>query len=120
MAPPDVEPKAAQTFLGFEDTTNTDYLQRRLYEIHEKNDFIISIEVAGRLDYTVGQIVFLDVIQVRPIKKDEPKEDIQDKIYSGKYLITAINHCITREKHECSIELAKDSYIKDFSQVGGV
>lgn len=115
-----VEPKAAQTFLGYEDATNTDYLQRRLYEINEKNDFILTIEVAGRLDYTVGQVVTVDLIQVRPIRKEESKDEIKDKIYSGRYLITAINHMITRERHECSIELAKDSYIKDYSQSSGV
>lgn len=113
-----VEPKAAQTFLGYEDVTNTDCLQRRLYEIHEKTDFLLTIEVAGRLDYTVGQVVVLNFVQVRPIRKEEPDEDIKDNIYSGRYLITAINHIISREKHECTIELAKDSYIKDFSNSG--
>lgn len=115
-----VEPKAAQTFIGYQDVTNTDTLQQRLYEIHEKNDFVLNIVVAGRLDYTVGQLVTIDTVKVRPIKKSETNDDIQDKIYSGKYIVTAINHYITREKHECNMEIAKDSYIKDFSQDSGV
>jgi hypothetical protein len=115
-----VEPKAAQTFIGYQDATNTDILQQRLYEMHEKNDFILNIVVAGRLDYTVGQLVTIDTVKVRPIKKSESNDEIQDKIYSGKYLITAINHYITRKSHECNIEIAKDSYIKDFSQDSGV
>lgn len=115
-----VEPKAAQTFIGYEDFTNTDILQQRLYEMHEKNDFVLNIVVAGRLDYTVGQLVTLDTVQVRPIKKSETDVEIKDNIYSGKYLITAINHYITRESHECNIEIAKDSYIKDFAQDNGI
>jgi hypothetical protein len=39
------------------------------------------------------------------------KEDIdtKDKLYSGTYLIAAINHTVTKEKHECSIELIRES-----------
>lgn len=114
-----VEPKAAQTFIGYQDFTNTDILQQRLYEIHEKNDFVLNIVVAGRLDYTVGQLVKLDTVKVRPIKKSESNDEIKDNIYSGQYIITAINHYITRKSHECNMEIAKDSYIKDFSQDSG-
>jgi hypothetical protein len=36
---------------------------------------------------------------------------MQDKIFSGTYLIAAINHYIDKEKHECHMELIKDSFI---------
>lgn len=110
------EPKAFMNFTSFGDSTNTESIQRRIYELNAKNDFKVNIVVPGRLDYTVGQVVKLDLTRVQPIKKDDSLQSIKDEIYSGKYLITAINHFITREKHECNMELAKDSYIADFSQ----
>jgi hypothetical protein len=35
---------------------------------------------------------------------------------SGNYLIAAINHFIDREKHQCHIELIKDSFIVDLDK----
>lgn len=111
-----VMPRQQFGFTSFSDATNVDSIQQRLYEMHEKNDFKINIVVPGRLDYTVGQMVEVNSVKVEPIRKSDSLVDSMDEIYSGKYLVTAINHFITREKHECTMELAKDSYIADFSQ----
>jgi hypothetical protein len=51
--------------------------------------------------------------QVEPIKGTDTLSEISDKIFSGRYLVSAINHFITQKSHECTIELVKDSYIKD-------
>lgn len=110
------EPKYSYNFSGFRDATNTDFLQNRIYEIQEKTDFKISIIVPGRFDYTVGQIMDVMTFKMQPANKSDINSDIEDEIISGRYLTTAINHFITREKHECTIELSKDSFIKDFSQ----
>lgn len=111
-----VMPKQQFGFSSFSDATNTDIIQQRLYEMAEKNDFKVNIVVPGRLDYTVGQVVEINSVKVEPLRQSDSLSDATDEIYSGKYLITAINHFITREKHECTMELAKDSYIADFSQ----
>lgn len=110
------ESKAYQTIPNQKDDTNTAFIQKRLFQMHEKNDFRLNIVVAGRLDYTVGQVVSIDVIKMSPITQLDTMNDIIDDIYSGHYIITAINHYITRKSHECNMELAKDSYIKDFSK----
>lgn len=110
------EPKASYNFSTFKDATNTEFLQRRIYEIGEKTDYKISIVVPGRLDYSVGQVMQIKTYKMQPANKSDVNTDIDDEIISGRYLATAINHFITREKHECTMELSKDSYTKDFSQ----
>ena len=72
----------------------------------------IQVTVMGRTDYTVGMIVELDLNKMQPIQKNE---DAKDNIFSGRYIVSAINHYINRDKHECSMELIKDSYVVDFN-----
>ena len=54
-----------------------------------------------------------------PIESIDTSKDTLDNMFSGNYLISAINHFIDREKHQCHIELIKDSYIVDLNK-GGV
>ena len=67
----------------------------------------LEIIVPGRMDYTVGRKVNLKLNKVQPISKTD--KDIEDNMFSGNYIISAINHYINRERHECTLELMKDS-----------
>jgi hypothetical protein len=67
----------------------------------------LEITVPGRADYTVGQKVNVTLNKIEPITKKE--QDITDKMFSGNYLISAINHYVDRNKHECHIELVKET-----------
>jgi hypothetical protein len=67
----------------------------------------VEIEVFGRTDYTVGRKVYLDTNKMMPISHKD--SDINDKLLSGYYLISAINHAFTSDKHICTLELIKDS-----------
>jgi len=106
-------PKQTEQFTGYLDVSNIKFIQTRLSEINQINDFKITITVPGRFDYTAGQIVFLKTFQVEPITKEETLNENLDKIFSGKYIIAAINHFVSRTEHECTIELVKDSYSSD-------
>jgi hypothetical protein len=65
-----------------------------------------------------GQKVSVVKFQNEPIaKKDSDAEEL-DNIISGDYLIAAINHVIDKEKHECWIELIKDSFTIDLNKGG--
>jgi len=110
-----VYPRAFETFTSFGDTTNAKIVQERIsfLKMAESNKMIIN--VAGRLDYTVGKVVTVSMNKMQPISQRETQRDIADTINSGKYLIAAINHIITTQGHECSIELIKDSSIKKFN-----
>jgi hypothetical protein len=74
----------------------------------------LNITVPGRTDYTVGQKVNVTLNRTEPISiKDD---DVTDKLLSGNYLIAAINHYIDKEKHECYMELIKESSMMDMNR----
>jgi hypothetical protein len=107
-------PKYFGNFNGFGDVTNAKHIQERLslLKIAEANK--IQITVPGRTDYTVGLKVFVRFNRIEPVTKKD--DDITDKIFSGYYIISAINHSIDREKHECHIELIKDSSLMNMNK----
>lgn len=82
----------------------------------QANSNTVNITVPGRFDYTVGKKVSLKLFKNEPITSAESEDEILDKIYSGNYIISAVNHSIYRDRHECNIELMKDSYMFDVTK----
>jgi hypothetical protein len=107
-------PKNFGNFNGFGDVTNAKINQERisLMKLAEANK--ISITVPGRCDYTVGQKINLDLKRIEPLSKRDG--DTTDKMFSGNYIIAAINHYVDREKHECNIEIIKESSMMDMNR----
>jgi len=105
-------PKAYASHNGYTDVTNASIIQKRISRLMQAETTKIQVTVMGRTDYTVGMIVELDLNKMQPIQKNE---DAKDNIFSGRYIVSAINHYINRDKHECSMELIKDSYVVDFN-----
>ena len=108
------EPRAFDNFTDKGDSSNFKMVQRRVSELLQSDDYAVEINVPGRTDYTVGQVVRITMFQSEPLSKEESNKEVLDKVFSGRYLVSGINHYITREKHECSMELVKDSYITSF------
>ena len=100
---------------GFGDVTNTKVAQRRISLMGQADAFKIEIEVLGRTDYSVGQKMTIIVPKNTQLKTTTLPEDFNDKIHSGDYLVSAICHLITRKKHECIMELIKESFIVDLN-----
>lgn len=100
-------PRQSQVFGGFGDPSNYKHLQERLSLMKLAEGSKIEITVPGRTDYTVGQKVDVKLYKIEPVSKNDT--DNEDKMFSGSYIIAAINHYINRELHECHIELIKDS-----------
>lgn len=109
-------PRAFETFTSFGDTTNARILQERTSFLKMAEAQKMTITVAGRCDYTVGMVVEIDLYKIQPFTKKETNDDLKDKILSGKYLVAAINHTISPEGHECTMEIIKDSYVKDINK----
>lgn len=107
------EHKYYANFNAFGDVTNTKTIQERISLIEQMNAFKLEITVFGRMDYSIGQTVNLRVFKNSQLIEEDDPEEYLDKIYSGKYLISAIAHTIDREKHECSMELVKESFIRE-------
>jgi hypothetical protein len=100
-------PRYFNNFSNYGDVTNTNTIQERTSLLKQAESTKLEITVPGRMDYTVGKKVYLKLNKVEPISKKD--KDTVDKMFSGNYLISAVNHFITREKHECTLELIKDS-----------
>lgn len=99
---------------GFADTSNTHTIQQRNSKLALIRSCVIELSVFGRTDYTVGQKVYVELPKPTVItEKDQANTDKKtgyiDTAYSGNYIITAINHIISREEHKCVIELSKES-----------
>jgi hypothetical protein len=105
-------PRAFETFTSFGDTTNARILQERISFLKMAEAQKINITVAGRCDYTVGQVAELTLYKKQPMRKGDRNEDLIDDVNSGKYLVSAINHQISVDGHTCFIELIKDSMKK--------
>jgi hypothetical protein len=107
-------PRVYGQFNGFGDTSNFSTVQERLSLIKMAQSNRLNITVMGRVDYTVGQKVGVTLNKIEPITKEDT--DVTDKMFSGYYLISAINHYIDRDKHECNIELIKESLQMDLNR----
>lgn len=107
-------PKYYNNFTGFADSTNATSIQGRISMMSQIDANKVQIRVPGRLDYTVGLRVELKLYKVEPNNKDDTQ--IIDNMFSGAYLISAINHYINRNIHECTIELVKESLLIDLNK----
>ena len=107
-------PRTYGQFNGFGDTSNYSTIQERLSLMKLAQANRLDITVMGRMDYTVGQKVSVTLNKIEPISKEDT--DVVDKMFSGYYLISAINHYIDRDKHECNMELIKESLQMDLNR----
>jgi hypothetical protein len=108
------EYKAFANQSGFGDVTNTRIIQERtsLMKLAEANK--LEITVPGRADYTVGQKIAVVLNKIESVSDKDG--DITDKMFSGYYIIAAINHYVDREKHECVMEVIKESSQLDMNK----
>jgi len=97
------------------DSSNSKFLQKRISIMKIVDAAKIEITVPGRTQYTAGQKVLVEVYKMEPTEKKD--KDTLDSMLSGAYIISAINHYIDKEKHECVMELIKDSLLKDINKV---
>lgn len=111
-------PKYHANFNNFGDVTNSKTIQKRMSQLRQAEATKIEIVVPGRTDYTVGQKVNVKLNKSNPIDNGDPNQDVTDTMFSGNYLISGINHFIDREKHQCHMELMKDSFIVDLDAGG--
>jgi hypothetical protein len=111
-------PKYYGNFNGFTNVTNSASIQRRISLLEQAKASKIEIVVPGRTDYTVGQKIKLNLNKFNPIVTEDTLKDTVDNMFSGFYVIAGINHFIDREKHQCHIEIIKDSFIVDLNKGG--
>lgn len=108
--------KQYNLFNGYGDVTNASTLQKRLSQLQQAEATKLEIMVAGRTDYTVGMKVQLNLNKIQPLSKSDLPEETRDNIFSGNYLISAVSHYINRDRHECTMEVIKDSFVIDLNE----
>lgn len=109
-----VQPKNFGLFNGFGDVTNAKSNQERISLLKLAEAIKLNITVPGRCDYTVGQKIKINLNRMEPVS--ELDGDVTDKMFSGNYIIAAINHFVDREKHECYMEIIKESSMMDMNR----
>lgn len=107
-------PKDYGNFNGYGDVTNAKIIQERTSLLKLSESYKLNITVPGRTDYTVGQKVKVNLNKIEPISKKDGDE--VDNMFSGNYIIAAINHYVDREKHEAVMELIKESSLIDLNK----
>lgn len=100
---------ANQVFSSYGDVSNIKVVQDRVSRMKQAEAFKLQIKIKGRTDYTVGQKISLSVTTAEPTRPSDTPKQNRDKMYSGNYLISAINHVISKKEHDCYIEIIKDS-----------
>jgi hypothetical protein len=102
-------PRSTANFTDFLDVSNYKTVQKRISSMQLAESNKVEITVAGRCDYTAGQKVSLTLNKIQPVDSEDDSNNLIDRMFSGFYLIGAVNHYITRHRHECHMELIKDS-----------
>jgi hypothetical protein len=97
-----------------DDSSNSKFLQKRMALMKMTDAAKIEITVPGRTQYTVGQKVLVELDKMEPTEKKDT--NTLDSMLSGAYIIGAVNHFISRESHECVMELFRDSLLKDINK----
>lgn len=105
-------PHQFATYDGVANISESETKQKRqaIFSALMKHKTIIL--VPGRSDYTVGQIMKLDIPRMAPTSSKNSSDSDEDYILSGKYMLIALAHYITRDMHRCSMELVKNSIRK--------
>jgi hypothetical protein len=111
-------PKYHGNFNNFGDVTNSKTIQKRMSQLAQAEATKIQIIVPGRTDYTIGKKVHVNLNKFNPIEGLDSAKNTIDNMFSGNYIISGINHFIDREKHQCHMELIKDSFIVDLDKGG--
>lgn len=74
--------------------------------------FRVTVTVPGCTDMQVGDTINLQLGKGTTLDNTDVKKEQSDEYYSGKYLITGIQHRLTASRHEMVMELIKDSTVK--------
>lgn len=111
-----IMPRHFANYTSFADVTNYSTAQKRMSFFQNLNKYKVNIEVLGRTDYTVGQVFELSIPKATQITKEQ-NETAEDEILSGRYILSAISHMITKEGHICNMELIKNSIIMDLDRL---
>jgi hypothetical protein len=100
--------KQFRMFNDFDDPQYQNWALQRNTLLQEASNIRLEIDVAGRTDAEVGQLIYYHFPNGtdKPFNTDTPF----DPVLSGLYFTTAIRHTFTPGKHAMRYEIVKDSF----------
>ena len=104
-------PLSKQFFMSrFDDknTYNEKAIQNRVSQMQQAQDVKLIVTIAGDIRRNVGDVIEIDMDSVQFGDGDE----VKDKLYSGKYLVSSLRHLIKDDRYTMVMEVIKDSYFK--------
>lgn len=106
-------PKNPKLFDNFKDNINekmNEIYGNRLSSMVDLTNIRMNVTVPGRTDIEAGRLLYFSYPSLGGKDQSDKSLVMEDKYYSGYYLITAIRHKITRDNnHTMSMEIIKDS-----------
>lgn len=109
-------PKNPKLFTGFSENINEKMGEihgNRLSSLLDLTNIKMNITVPGRTDAEIGRLLYFSYPALGAHDSSEKSQDVQDKLYSGYYFITAIRHKINKNEHMMVMEIVKDSLYVD-------
>lgn len=104
----------SRSFASMPNEAHDQWFKQRVTELGAMSAYNITIQVAGRMDIVVGDCVDVFLYSGQLPNDGSSRNDFNeviDKIYSGRYLITGIRHTLNKERHVMNLSLSKDSLI---------
>ena len=106
----------SNVFTGIGD--RSDEMQaKRLSLIAQLDVFKLNIKIHGTTNIEVGDTVNLTMNMFQSIDHEQMNKDTFDKLYSGRYLITAIEQRFTKIRHEMNMQIVKDSTFTSIERI---
>ena len=95
----------------------SDFTLKRRSSILRARSSSLSIIVSGDSNRRVGDVVSLDIPKLEPT--EDGSSDPKDRMMSGRYLVTSLQHVINKEKgYTTRLELSRDSLPFEFMNAG--
>lgn len=99
-------------FNGINDIRD-EIMAKRVSLLAQLETFKLNIVVHGRTDMEVGNMIYIWLNEFKTVDGTDTYKESYDPIYSGKYLVTAIQHRFTQAKHQMNMEIIKDSSLSE-------
>jgi len=94
----------------------TDRIQYRKSYLSGLDHFKFTINIPGRTDIEVGQLINLKYLSPRSKTTEDDEGTVLDPYLSGPYIITALKHTIKYDKHSITAEIVKNGLNLDLSE----
>lgn len=104
---------------------SSDIIMKRLSLLAHTEFYKVELTLPGRTDLEVGTVVKFNMLNYASVDNNMSEANASaidpiDKYYSGNYLVGAIYHRLTYSRHKMTVQLFKDSFVKEISFSGDI